>query len=103
MFRRPWLFALLFLAVTLSSPAQQVDASNTGGPTSLDVRWRIYFGDDPAYAQPGFDDSHWTLHRIDKDWASEGRNGYGGHGGYAWYRMRVILPKGSEPLTLAIY
>jgi hypothetical protein len=77
-----------------------VDASNTGGPTSLDAPWRLHFGDDPAYAQPGFDDSHWTLHRIDKDWASEGHKGYSGYG---WYRMRVILPKGNEPLAIAIY
>jgi hypothetical protein len=77
-----------------------MDASSTGGPTPLDAPWRLHFGDDPAYAQPGFDDSHWTLHRIDKDWASAGRKGYSG---YAWYRMRVILPKGNEPLAIAIY
>jgi phosphoserine phosphatase RsbU/P len=100
MFQRLWLFPLLFLVLTFSSPAQQVDASNVGGPIPLDAPWRLHFGDDPAFAQPGFDDSHWTLHRIDKDWASEGRKGYGG---YAWYRMRVILPKGNEPLAIAIY
>jgi hypothetical protein len=100
MLRRPWLFAILFLAVTLSSPAQQVDASNTGGPTPLDAPWRLHFGDDAAYAQPGYDDSQWTLHRIDMDWASEGHKGYAG---YAWYRMRVILAKGNEPLAIAIY
>jgi hypothetical protein len=100
MLRRSWLFALLFLAVTFSSPAQQMDASNTGGPTPLDAPWRLHFGDDPAYAQPGFDDSQWTLHGIDKDWASEVHKGYAG---YAWYRMRVILPKSSEPLAIAIY
>jgi hypothetical protein len=103
MLRLSWLFALLSLAVTLSSPAQQVDASAIVGSTPLNAPWRLHFGDDPAYAQPGFDDSHWTLHRIDKDWASEGHNGYGGHGCYAWYRMRVVLPKGNEPLALAIY
>jgi hypothetical protein len=86
--------------MSLSSAAQQVDASNTGGPTPLDAPWRLHFGDDPAYAQPGFDDSHWTLHRTDKDWASAGHKGYSG---YAWYRMSVILPKGNEPLALAIY
>jgi hypothetical protein len=100
MLRRPWLFALLFLAVTLSSPAQQVDASGAGSLISLDAPWRLQFGDDPAYAQPGFDDSQWTLHRIDKDWASAGRKGYSG---YAWYRLRVTLPKGNEPLAIAIY
>jgi hypothetical protein len=103
MFQRPWLFAFLFIALTFSSPAQQVDASNTGGPTPLDAPWRLHFGDDPAYAQPGFDDSHWVLHDMTKDRASERRNGYGGNGGYAWYRMRVILPKTSDPLALAIF
>jgi hypothetical protein len=100
MLRRPWLFAFLFLAFTFTSPAQQVDASAAGSAVSLDAPWRLHFGDDPAYAQHGFDDSQWTLHRIDKDWASEGRKGYAG---YAWYRMRVILPKGNEPLAIAIY
>jgi sigma-B regulation protein RsbU (phosphoserine phosphatase) len=93
---------VLLTAVAVASPAsaQQADASATGGPTSLDAPWRLYFGDDPAFAQPGFDDSDWMLHRIDKDWASEGRRGYAG---YAWYRMRVVLPNASEPLALAIY
>ena len=87
-------------AVNFPTSAQQVDASNPGGPTLLDAPWRLHFGDDPAYAQPGFDDSHWALHDITKDWASEGRKGYSG---YAWYRMRVILPKGNESLAIAIY
>ncbi|MBV8632653.1 MAG: SpoIIE family protein phosphatase [Silvibacterium sp.] len=91
---------LLILAGVNAGQAQSFDASNTGGPTPLDAPWRLQFGDDPAYAQPGFDDSHWTLHRIDKDWASAGHKGYAG---YAWYRMRVILPKGNEPLAIAIY
>jgi len=93
MLRRPWLFALLSIGLVFTAPAQQMDASAIIGSISLDAPWRIHFGDDPAYAQPGFDDSHWALHHIDKDWASERNNGYGGHGGYAWYRMRVILPK----------
>jgi hypothetical protein len=78
MLRRMSLFALLILAVTLSSPAQQVDASAVGSLVSLDAPWRLHFGDDPAYAQPGFDDSQWMLHRIDKDWASAGHKGYSG-------------------------
>src|SRR6516165_7634115 len=96
---RCFLLALL-VAMSLSAPAQQVDASAVVGSTPLDAPWRLHFGDDPAYAQPGFDDSHWTLHRIDKDWASAGHKGYAG---YAWYRMCVILPKSNEPLALAIY
>ena len=94
--------AVLLAAVAAALPAQtqQFDASATGGPTPLDAPWRLHFGDDAAYAQPGFDDSQWMLHRIDKDWASEGRKGYAG---YAWYRMRMVLPRGNEPLAIAIY
>jgi hypothetical protein len=91
---------LIFVIAALPAPAQQVDASATGGPTSLDAPWRFHFGDDPAFAQPGFDDSQWTLHRIEKDWAGEGRRGYAG---FAWYRMRVVLPASSKPLAIAIY
>jgi hypothetical protein len=100
MLRRPWLFVLLFIGFASIAPAQRVDASAAGTLVSLDAPWRIHFGDDPAFAQPNFDDSQWALHRLDKDWASAGRKGYSG---YAWYRMRVILPKGSEPLAIAIY
>ena len=96
---RCFLLALL-VAVSLSAPAQQVDASAVVGSTPLDAPWRLHFGDDPAYAQPGFDDSHWTLHRIDKDWASESHKGYSG---YAWQRIRVILPRSNEALAIAIY
>jgi phosphoserine phosphatase RsbU/P len=91
---------LTAVAAALPAPAQQFDASATGGPTQLDTLWRLHFGDDAAFAQPGFDDSQWMLHRIDKDWASEGRKGYAG---YAWYRMRVVLPRSNEPLAIAIY
>ncbi|HKF49574.1 MAG TPA: PP2C family protein-serine/threonine phosphatase [Terracidiphilus sp.] len=94
------LLAFLLFALTLPAPGQQLDASAAGTLVSLDAPWRIHFGDDPAFAQPGFDDSRWMLHDITKDWASEGHKGYAG---YAWYRIRVILPKGNEPLDLAIY
>ncbi|MGA7255643.1 MAG: SpoIIE family protein phosphatase [Terracidiphilus sp.] len=100
LFRFVLVALLTVVPAALPAPAQQVDASATGGPTSLDAPWRIHFGDDPAFAQPGFDDSNWTPHRIDEDWASAGRKGYAG---YAWYRMRVLLPRSSEPLEIAIY
>ncbi|MGA7523730.1 MAG: SpoIIE family protein phosphatase [Acidobacteriaceae bacterium] len=99
-FRLVFLALLTVVTAALPASAQQVDASATGGPTSLDAPWRLYFGDDPAFAQPGFDDSHWMLHLIDKDWASEGHKGYAG---YAWYRMRVVLPTTNQPLAIALY
>jgi hypothetical protein len=100
LFRFVLVALLTVVTAALPAPAQQVDASATGGPTSLDAPWRLHFGDDPAFAQRGFDDSNWILHRIEKDWASVGRKGYAG---YAWYRMRVVLPNSNEPLAIAIY
>jgi hypothetical protein len=91
---------LTTVAVGLPASAQRVDASATGGPTPLDAPWRLHFGDGRAFAQPGFDDSQWMLHPIEKNWASEGRKGYAG---YAWYRLRVLLPASKEPLAMAIY
>ncbi|MFN2974152.1 PP2C family protein-serine/threonine phosphatase [Terriglobus aquaticus] len=64
--------------------------------------WRFHVGDEPAWAQPGFDDSHWEtvdLHSPDDPpdpelgssgfvagWTSHGHPNYSG---YAWYRLRV--------------
>jgi hypothetical protein len=100
LFRVALVALLTVVPAALPAPAQEVDASATGGPTSLAAPWRLHFGDDPAFAQPGFDDSNWTLHRIEKDWASEGHKGYAA---YAWYRMHVVLPGSSEPLAIALY
>ena len=83
LFRFVLVALLTVVPAALPAPAQQVDASATGGPTSLDAPWRIHFGDDPAFAQPGFDDSNWTPHRIDEDWASAGRKGRVVHVGRA--------------------
>ncbi len=62
---------LLFPAPRAS--AQAVDATYLGGPRlDLASGWLVHAGDDPAYAQPDFDDSQWTpfnaatdsLHRL---------------------------------------
>ncbi|MGP8250690.1 MAG: SpoIIE family protein phosphatase [Terracidiphilus sp.] len=41
--------------------AQTFDATALLEPTYPGVPWLIQAGDDPAWAQPGFDDSHWPL------------------------------------------
>ena len=57
--------------------------------------WRFCLGDDPAAAQPGFDDSSWRKLSLPHDWAIEGDfsidnpSGTGGGalpGGIGWYR-----------------
>ena len=54
-------------------------------------------GDNPAWAQPGFDDTHWPLLMTDENWAEQG---YDGYSGLAWYRFHVTLPAGLNHVSL---
>jgi len=60
---------------------------------SLDGLWRFHTGDNPAWADPNFDDSQWPLLRSDKDWSHQG---YKNYGGFAWYRFTITVPEGSR-------
>jgi phosphoserine phosphatase RsbU/P len=60
---------------------------------SLDGLWRFHTGDNPAWADPNFDDSQWPLLRSDEAW---GEQGYKNYGGFAWYRFTVAVPEGSR-------
>lgn len=60
---------------------------------SLHGLWRFHIGDDPAWADPNFDDSHWALLRAEEDW---GAQGYEGYSGVAWYRFRLVLPSNEQ-------
>lgn len=56
----------IYLALALASPsatAQSFDATHLRQSADLGVTWLVHAGDDPAYARPDFDDSHWT--RLD--------------------------------------
>ncbi len=60
---------------------------------SLDGLWRFHTGDNPAWADPNFDDSRWPLLRSDEAWSQQG---YKNYGGFAWYRFTVAVPQGSR-------
>jgi phosphoserine phosphatase RsbU/P len=60
---------------------------------SLDGLWRFHTGDNPAWADPNFDDSQWPLLRSDEAWSQQG---YKNYGGFAWYRFTVAVPEGSR-------
>jgi hypothetical protein len=53
---------------------------------SLDGPWRFQTGDDPNWADPGFDDSKWPTVTLDKPLSAQGFDSYSG---YAWYRIHV--------------
>ena len=60
---------------------------------SLDGLWHFHTGDNPAWADPNFDDSQWPLLRSDEDW---GQQGYKNYGGFAWYRFTVAVSEGDR-------
>ena len=91
---------LLTISACANLPAQTFSLISGREPvTSLDGRWRFHTGDDPAWADPNFDDSAWPLLRSDQSWTTQG---YPDYTGMAWYRFRVELPSDPEQLSLAL-
>lgn len=91
---------ILLFCVVAPVRAQFADVSGAGGPVVINALWRYHVGDDPQWALPGFDDSHWSLMRTNKSWADQG---YKGYHGYSWHRIRLKLPAGKAPLAIAFY
>src|SRR6056297_942805 len=60
---------------------------------SLEEGWKIHKGDDPAWAEPGFDDSYWKDVDPRKTWELQDLPAFGEYDGYAWYRIRFMLPE----------
>jgi sigma-B regulation protein RsbU (phosphoserine phosphatase) len=93
---------LLFAALLgwLAAPdvqAQILDVSRLAQPLALDGVWLVHAGDDPAWAQPGFDDSRWTPFDPHNDI----RTIFGAtRPSIIWYRMRVKVSPDQAGLAL---
>lgn len=89
------LFSILLLAPCAPSLAAQTIPVSAwpNGSQALDQGWRTHAGDNPAWAQPGFDDSAWPAISLSAP------NDYAG---WRWYRLRVQLPANSAPLALLV-
>lgn len=74
-------------AVQVSIPAALHGAIRLEGP------WSFHTGDDPRWAQPGFDDSQWERIMLSSTLLEQGIESYSG---YAWYRIRVQLQPSSK-------
>ncbi len=90
----------LFLAALLVQPLK---AQSGGMSLHLEISegWRIQEGDDPRWAQPGFDDSSWRMVNM----PLPPPRPLGGNASYAWLRRVVVLPPGpgSEvPLAITV-
>jgi hypothetical protein len=79
------LLCLLALIVSIASYSQTTKEESI----SLTQDWKFIQGDDLAYARPGFNDSGWKTIRVDRIWEE---SGYDPYDGYAWYRLKVIIP-----------
>ena len=65
----------------------------------LDGLWRFHPGDDPHWADPGFDESTWAPISSEKSWSDQG---YENMSGLAWYRVKVFVPEDQKALSLYV-
>jgi len=92
-------FSAGFFLIACPVLGQAVDFANSRVPMAdLAGPWRFHTGDDPAWANPGFDDSGWSQLSADKGWSDQG---YAGYDGFAWYRLAIALP--AQHGALALY
>ena len=128
MFRAGLLFAILFplaCAAQTAAPSSSVQ----GAPPAVapgnfveQVRlgdsvvqlvgpWKFSTGDNPAWSQPGFDDSSWTEMDMTPPTSRAHPNrplrlpgwterGFPGYSGYAWYRLTIDVQGSGQPLAL---
>ncbi len=100
---RPWaiLAFILLCAGSVGLSAQSavpaLDVSHIHGPRDLDSPWLVQAGDDPAWASPAFDDSHWThfdpYSPINAIYGNQRPN-------IIWYRLRVTVDPAQKDLAL---
>ncbi|WP_434995717.1 alpha/beta hydrolase-fold protein [Arthrobacter sp. Ld5] len=70
-----------------------------GSTTNLDLSgtWKFTVGDDPAYAEPSFDDSDWTSLQVPE---TDGAPQFADYDGFGWYRLTFDLPDDAEGQNL---
>jgi enterochelin esterase-like enzyme len=88
------------LPAQAAAPSAAVAAAAEDEATvALDLSgtWRFTLGDDPAYADPAFDDSGWTELQVPE---VDGAPQFDDYDGFAWYRLTFDLPAGAEGANL---
>ncbi len=101
--RRRTLFVLVAVlagvgcAFVGSAQGQSFDATQISAPAVLGAKWLVQAGDDPAFAQPGYDDSHWLL--VDP-YQSLKTYFPGAPPRVVWYRLHVKVSPDSTGLAL---
>jgi len=89
----------LVIAAAGTLQAQTYDLTNDRMPVVyLSGFWRFHTGDDPSWANPNLDDSHWALLHGDRLWNAAPE--YAGYSGLAWYRFKVKIPAKYDQISL---
>ncbi|TFD01150.1 hypothetical protein E3O65_02325 [Cryobacterium breve] len=60
-------------------------------------QWQFSLGDDPAWADPAFDDSAWSTVEVPQVGGGEQ---FADYDGFGWYRLTFDLPAGAEGTNL---
>lgn len=93
----PWSFAS---AQTSAAGKPSLVLRNLGsGAIPLDGVWQFHAGDDPVWANPSLDDSHWEQLTAARPWGEQGHPSYAG---FAWYRRHLSVDLTRNPGNLAI-
>ena len=66
----------------------------------LEGKWKFRVGDREEWATPDYDDSRWERIQVPSNWEDQGFQGYDG---YAWYRLKVIVPVAYETRELMLH
>ncbi|MEI9978642.1 MAG: SpoIIE family protein phosphatase [Edaphobacter sp.] len=90
---------------SVNAPADQLIQIRLGeSTTELTGPWKFHTGDNPDWAQPGFDDSGWEdmdltpgKSGLALGWTARGHAGYSG---FAWYRLQVDVEGAKHSLAL---
>jgi phosphoserine phosphatase RsbU/P len=99
--RRTVLFLAFLLSFCALAPAQMSSSSVKEitawpkGTVNISDGWRFQLGDDPAYAKPDFDDSHWRVVSL------RARPPLAGPG-MRWYRFHLKLPTARPPMGVRL-
>ena len=95
---KPWLLAFALALIASSAVAQRFDATQLRQPCSLgDAKWLVNAGDDPAFANPAYDDSHWPLFDPHKSIDAL----YQQLPPVIWYRLHIKVDPAASGLTLS--
>jgi sigma-B regulation protein RsbU (phosphoserine phosphatase) len=107
--RRQLVLLLLFLAGAGTLLSARTADSSAPAPDSsiadfahaqqwtshIETGWRVHEGDNPAWANPAFDDSAWEPAELDDLGPSRP--------GWRWYRLHITLHEGHPDLALLFY